>query len=80
MLLGIRDLDRREKEIVRASGVHAYTMREVDERGVAEILDEAIEYLTEGTLGFHVSLDMDGLDPQVAPGVGHAGSRRSHLP
>lgn len=70
VLLGIRALDRREKEIVRASGVHAYTMREIDERGIAEVMQEAIGHLTRQTVGYHVSLDMDGVDPQVAPGVG----------
>ena len=70
VLLGIRDLDRREKEIVHASGVHAYTMRAIDERGLAEVMTEALGFLTDGTAGFHVSLDFDGLDPSVAPGVG----------
>ena len=70
VLLGIRDLDRREKEIVRRSGVHAYTMRDIDERGIGPILEEALGYLNDGTAGFHVSLDVDGLDPLIAPGVG----------
>ncbi|MAE76803.1 MAG: arginase [Planctomycetes bacterium] len=70
VLLGVRALDGREKEIVNASGVHAYTMRDVDERGLQSIMTEAIGYLTDGTAGFHVSLDVDGLDPNVAPGVG----------
>lgn len=70
VLLGIRDLDRREKEIVKRSGVHAYTMRDIDERGIAAILNEALGFLNDGTAGFHVSLDVDGLDPDIAPGVG----------
>ena len=70
VLLGIRDLDRREKDIVRRSGVHAYTMRDIDERGIARIVTEALEFLNDGTAGFHVSLDVDGLDPEIAPGVG----------
>ena len=45
-------------------------MRDVDERGLQSIMTEAIGYLTDGTAGFHVSLDVDGLDPNVAPGVG----------
>ncbi|HMQ22430.1 MAG TPA: arginase [Planctomycetota bacterium] len=70
VLIGIRALDRREKEIVHRSGVHAYTMRDIDERGIAVIMREAFEYLGNGTAGYHVSLDVDGLDPDIAPGVG----------
>lgn len=70
VLIGIRDLDRREKEIVKRSGIHAYTMRDIDERGIAEIMREALGFLGDGTAGYHVSLDVDGLDPLIAPGVG----------
>ncbi len=69
-LIGIRDLDESEKDIVRASGVHAYTMRDLDERGMRTIAAEAIAHARRGTAGFHVSFDLDGLDPNVAPGVG----------
>lgn len=70
VLLGIRDLDRIEREIVRDSGVHAFTMREVDERGMRAVIGEAIAIATEGAAGFHLSFDMDFVDPQYAPGVG----------
>ncbi|MCA8970678.1 MAG: arginase [Planctomycetes bacterium] len=70
VLIGIRDLDRREKDIVRRSGVHAFTMRDIDERGIADIMAEAFGHLSHGTAGYHVSLDVDGLDPDIAPGVG----------
>lgn len=69
-LLGIRDLDRIERDIVRQSGVHAITMREIDERGMRAAIGEAIAVATSGTAGFHLSLDMDFVDPQYAPGVG----------
>ena len=70
VLIGIRNLDKSEKQIVRDSGIHAYTMRDIDEHGMAKVLNEALGYLTQHTAGFHVSFDLDGLDPSVAPGVG----------
>lgn len=69
-LLGIRDLDQTERQIVRDSGVHAITMREIDERGMRDSITQAIAVATDGTAGFHLSLDMDFVDPQYAPGVG----------
>ncbi len=69
-LIGIRNLDEHEKDIVRRSGVNAYTMREIDERGMGEVIAESIEKVSQGTAGFHVSFDIDGLDPREAPGVG----------
>jgi arginase len=71
-VLGLRNLDRAEKEIVQKSGVHAYTMRDLDERGMRAVAAEAIAKASAGTAGFHVSFDLDGLDPSVAPGVGTA--------
>jgi arginase len=69
-LLGIRDVDRAEGETVRNTGIRAFTMREIDERGMHAVMDEAIGIVTDGTAGFHLSLDMDFVDPQYAPGVG----------
>ena len=69
-LVGIRDVDRAERAIVRASGVGAFTMRDIDERGMRAVMEEAIHRATFGTAGFHVSFDMDGMDPSAAPGVG----------
>ncbi|MFO1051757.1 MAG: arginase [Planctomycetota bacterium] len=69
-LIGIRDLDEKEKEIVRRSGVNAFTMRDVDERGMSAVIQEAIAKVSAGTVGFHVSFDLDGMDPAVVPGVG----------
>jgi arginase len=70
VLIGIRNLDEVEKEIVRRSGVHAYTMRDIDERGMFAIMQEAIGFMNQGTAGYHVSFDLDSMDPHVAPGVG----------
>lgn len=69
-VLGARSIDGPEKEVVREAGIRVFTMTEVDERGIGDCMDEALERLTDGTDGFHVSYDLDGLDPMVAPGVG----------
>lgn len=69
-VIGARSIDPAERELVRESGIRVFTMTEVDERGIAACMDEALERLTDGTAGFHLSLDLDGLDPMIAPGVG----------
>ncbi|RMH21134.1 MAG: arginase [Gemmatimonadetes bacterium] len=69
-VLGARDLDPPEREVIRETGVRVFTMTEVDERGIAACMREAIERMTDGTAGFVVSYDLDGVDPMVAPGVG----------
>jgi arginase len=69
-LVGLRNLDEHEKSFVRQSGVRAYTMTEIDRRGMGPILDEVLAALTRSTGGLHVSLDLDSLDPDVMPGVG----------
>ncbi len=70
VLVGIRNLDDREKEIVRAAKVHVFTMKEIDRLGIAEVMERAISLASRGTGGFHVSYDLDVCDPTVAPGVG----------
>ena len=69
-LIGARSIDVREKENVRRAGIHVFTMREIDEHGIRGVIDRAIDAVSDGTSGFHVSLDMDFLDPSEAPGVG----------
>lgn len=69
-LVGVRDLDDDERGRLRESGVHVFTMREIDGRGMASVMDEAIMRVSAATAGFYVSFDMDALDPQEAPGVG----------
>jgi arginase len=69
-LVGIRSVDDQERVNVQHSGVHVFTMRDIDERGLGTVIEEAIRIASSGTAGFHVSLDMDAVDPQEAPGVG----------
>jgi len=69
-LIGLRDVDLSEKSIVRRSGVRPFTMRDIDERGLRTVMEEAIHIASDGTEGIHVSLDMDAIDPAQAPGVG----------
>ncbi len=69
VMIGIRDLDRGEKAWLKQSGVQVYTMRDIDERGMGTIAREALTWLHDHPL-LHVSLDMDSLDPNDAPGVG----------
>lgn len=69
-VVGLRDVDSTEKPQVRDSGVRAFTMRDIDERGMRAVMEEAIRIATTETAGFHLSLDMDFVDPQHAPGVG----------
>lgn len=69
-LVAVRDLDTLEREALRGSGVHVFTMHDIDRRGIGAVMDEAMTLVSEGTAGFHVSLDLDALDPRDAPGVG----------
>jgi arginase len=70
VLIGIRNLDAREKEIVRASGVHVFTMQDIDRLGIALVVEQALDIACRGTAGIHVSFDLDVCDPSIAPGVG----------
>jgi len=70
VLLGVRNLDPREKEAVRASGVHVFTMKDIDRLGIAAVTERALSIATHGTAGIHVSFDLDVCDPTIAPGVG----------
>jgi arginase len=70
VLVGIRDVDLHEKENIRRAGIHAFTMRDIDERGMRTVMEEALRLAGRGTVGYHVSLDMDWIDPEDAPGVG----------
>jgi arginase len=70
VLVGIRDVDNFEKENIRKAGVEVFTMRDIDERGMRAVMEEALRMAGRGTAGYHVSLDMDWIDPEDAPGVG----------
>ena len=69
-LVGIRDLDAKERRFAKESGVHVFTMRDIDERGMREVMAEALRFAGDDTAGIAVSLDMDFVDPSDAPGVG----------
>jgi arginase len=69
-IVGLRDVDRTESANVRSAGVRPFTMRDIDEKGLRAVMREAIETASAGTAGFHVSFDMDSVDPTEAPGVG----------
>jgi arginase len=69
-LIGVRNLDDREKDLVRNSGVHVYTMKDIDRLGVAGVAAQALEAVSVGVAGIHVSFDLDVCDPSIAPGVG----------
>ena len=69
-LVGVRNLDEREKDLVRNSGVHVFTMKDIDRLGVAAVATEALKAVSIGTAGVHVSFDLDVCDPSIAPGVG----------
>ena len=70
VLIGIRNLDEREKERIRESGVRVFTMKEIDREGIASVVEQAIGVASRDTGGLHVSFDLDVCDPTIAPGVG----------
>ncbi len=70
VIFGARDIDPTEVSLVQQTGVRVYTMTEIDVRGASACLAEALEIVTDDTAGVHLSFDLDGVDPQHAPGVG----------
>ena len=68
--IGARDVDAGERELIRRLGIRFFTMREIDERGMKACMDEAISIASKGDAGYHVTLDVDALDPGDAPGLG----------
>jgi arginase len=68
--VGARDIDPGERELIRQLGLRFFTMREIDERGLAVCMDEAIQIAGQGTAGYAVTFDVDALDPRDAPGSG----------
>jgi arginase len=70
VLVGVRNLDDREKVLVRDSNVHVFTMKDIDRQGMASVAEQAVKLAGTGTAGIHVSFDMDVCDPSIAPGVG----------
>jgi arginase len=83
-LVGLRDIDTAERTNIKATGVGAFTMRDIDERGMRSVMEAAIARAGTGTAGIHVSFDLDAVDPEHAPGVGTASPgglsyREAHL-
>ncbi|WP_461181543.1 arginase [Virgibacillus kimchii] len=70
VIVGARSLDPGERELIRDKGIKVYTMHEIDRMGMPKVMEETIQYLKGRTDGVHLSLDLDGLDPSEAPGVG----------
>ncbi len=68
--VGLRDLDDAEKALITSRGLHAFTMRDIDERGLRAVMNEAVAIASRGTGGIHLSCDADWVDPREAPGVG----------
>lgn len=69
-IIGVRCLDREEARLLRKSGVHIFTMEDIDMYGMREVMKKAIEIVESGTEGFHLSFDIDVITPTEAPGVG----------
>jgi arginase len=70
VIIGARSLDEGERLLIRDKGIKVYTMHEIDRLGMTKVMEEAVQYLKGKTDGVHLSLDLDGLDPSDAPGVG----------
>jgi arginase len=70
VIVGVRNLDDLEKERIRDSHVHLFTMKDIDQHGIATVMTRALAIAGRGTIGVHVSADLDVCDPSIAPGVG----------
>ena len=84
VMIGIREVDTEERQLVKKSGVRVFTMKDIDRRGIGAVMDEALSIVSKGTGGFAVTLDADFLDPDESPGVatpvrGGADYREAHL-
>lgn len=84
VLVGVRDIEAREREAIRNLGIKTFTMSDIDHMGMSRVAWEALQVVNQDTEGFHVSFDLDGCDPNVIPGTGTAitggaSLRESHL-
>lgn len=70
VIIGARDLDQAEKEIIRSTGITCFTMHEIDRMGMGKVMEEALRIVSNGTDGVHLSFDLDSVDPLEAPGTG----------
>jgi arginase len=69
-LIGVRSYDEGEAALLKSLGVRCFMMDEVVQRGLEDVMEEAMRIVTQGTVAYGVSIDLDALDPQEAPGVG----------
>ncbi len=70
VIIGARDLDPGEQDLLRINQIHVFTMSDIDRQGVSAIMQQAIAIAGNNGAPIHLSLDMDSLDPHEAPGVG----------
>ncbi len=70
VIIGARDLDEAEKVNIQEAGITVFTMRDLDERGLRDVFEQAIKIASNGTAGVHLSFDLDVVDPKFAPGTG----------
>ncbi|MEM7156727.1 MAG: arginase [Myxococcota bacterium] len=68
--IGLRDIDEVERRLLLESGIHTFTMSDIDRRGMFSVMEEALRLATDGTSMLHCSFDIDSVDPRVAPGTG----------
>ncbi|MNY39521.1 Arginase [compost metagenome] len=72
VLIGARSLDSGEKQLIKSLGIKCFTMHDIDRKGMAHVMQEAIDYIKIKTDGVHLSYDVDSVDPIEAPGTGTA--------
>lgn len=70
VIIGAREMDPQEKELLRRSRIKVFTMRDIDQIGMKEVVSQGIRIASQGTDGIHISFDLDVIDPEEAPGVG----------
>ncbi|WP_274651587.1 arginase [Paenibacillus humicola] len=70
VLVGVRELDDGEKQLIREQGISCFTMHDIDKQGMARVMEMAIRIAASGSDGVHVSFDIDSVDPGEAPGTG----------
>ncbi|MBS4201643.1 arginase [Bacillus sp. FJAT-49732] len=70
VIIGARDLDKGERELIKSKNIKVFTMHEIDRLGMTRVMEESIHLLKKRTDGVHLSVDLDALDPHDAPGVG----------
>ncbi len=69
-IVGARDLDPGEQALLRTHHIHVFTMSDIDERGISDVMRQAVAVAGQHDNPIHLSLDLDALDPREAPGVG----------